>query len=402
MDEQATVPEKRRFRLTKFRVFLLLFCAFWLIIYLLSYSQRVCDFMLDHVQPYAAAVISKVTYLIPVPLFELAIIAAVLFGAVLLVMLILLIFLRKKPKYRRAALYAVRTAVVIVITVVGMLQPFENSLQHSSVLGHSDYEAGLHSQEDVKKLWNWFVTNVNQLAGEVRRDENYHFIRPTAEEIRADLAVTRQRVSERYQRFQVDAPDEKTSLFSGWLGSYGIAAYTVTPTMEIVFRDRTEDRNYFASVYAHEFSHFVGYWREDEANFLGFLLCDVSDNPNIRYAGYMDILNYVSSAFNTSYFGTSDEEQWVYDDAYDEYCKDLVDFDNYILFICDRAGNYKPYHKQQGEENVVDEQREYAQVPDAVAQIASDLGEQHFANLKEQLGPHYYDGVAQLIMDELL
>ena len=402
MPEQNGVPKKRRLHLTKYWIFLICFAVFWLIAGLLSLSQTCCDWFLDHIHPYMAAGISKATYLIPVPLYELACFAALLAGVLLVIFLILLIFLRKKPKYRRFTANYVKTLLVIAVAVAGGLFLFDNSLQNSSVLGRQDYTAKEHSQAEVKALWNWFVTNVNELQEQVRRDENHHFIRPTAEEIRADLAVTRKRISGEYQRFQVDAPDEKTSLVSGWLGSYGIAAYTVSPSMEIVCRDRTEDRNYFASVYAHEYSHFVGYWREDEANFLGFLLCYMSDDPNIRYAGFMDIYNYTAQTLNESYFGTKNSDEWDYEDpGYLEYCKDLVDFDS-VLFICDRAGNYKLYHEQQGEENVVDEHREYAELPESLAKVASDLGNQHWESLHVQLGAHYYDGVTQLIMDILL
>lgn len=47
---------------------------------------------------------------------------------------------------------------------------------------------------------------------------------------------------------------------------------------------------------AHELAHQRGIAREDEANFVAFLVCRQSEDPYIRYSGYMSIYEYVISA----------------------------------------------------------------------------------------------------------
>ena len=61
---------------------------------------------------------------------------------------------------------------------------------------------------------------------------------------------------------------------------------------------------------AHEMSHQRGIAREDEANFVAFLVCISSDDPFIRYSGYVNVLREVMSAL-----GRSDK------DLYDVYRK---------------------------------------------------------------------------------
>ena len=39
-----------------------------------------------------------------------------------------------------------------------------------------------------------------------------------------------------------------------------------------------------------------GISREDEANFIAFLVCEASEDPYVRYAGYMNLLQYVMNA----------------------------------------------------------------------------------------------------------
>ena len=47
---------------------------------------------------------------------------------------------------------------------------------------------------------------------------------------------------------------------------------------------------------AHEFAHQRGIAREDEANFVAFLVCMESDDHYIRYSAYLNVYEYVSNA----------------------------------------------------------------------------------------------------------
>ena len=64
---------------------------------------------------------------------------------------------------------------------------------------------------------------------------------------------------------------------------------------------------------AHELAHQRGIAREDEANFVAFLACKESDDPYIRYSGYVNLLEYVLNALYQanvstyySFYGTLD------------------------------------------------------------------------------------------------
>lgn len=51
---------------------------------------------------------------------------------------------------------------------------------------------------------------------------------------------------------------------------------------------------------AHELAHQRGIAREDEANFVAFLVCIESDDPYIRYSAYLNLYEYVLSALRTA------------------------------------------------------------------------------------------------------
>lgn len=51
---------------------------------------------------------------------------------------------------------------------------------------------------------------------------------------------------------------------------------------------------------AHEMAHQRGFAPEEEANFVAFLVCMESDDPYIRYSGYINVFEYVMSALGNA------------------------------------------------------------------------------------------------------
>ena len=51
---------------------------------------------------------------------------------------------------------------------------------------------------------------------------------------------------------------------------------------------------------AHELAHQRGIAKEDEANFVAFIVCMESDDPYIKYSAYLSVLEYVTNAYYTA------------------------------------------------------------------------------------------------------
>jgi hypothetical protein len=51
---------------------------------------------------------------------------------------------------------------------------------------------------------------------------------------------------------------------------------------------------------AHELAHQRGISRENEANFIAFLVCTRADDPYIRYSGYLNMYEYIASALSAT------------------------------------------------------------------------------------------------------
>lgn len=72
---------------------------------------------------------------------------------------------------------------------------------------------------------------------------------------------------------------------------------------------------------AHEFAHQRGIARENEANFIAFLVCIRSEDPYIRYSGYMNMYEYLLSPLRTadptaySYLAVTTDARMLADNA---------------------------------------------------------------------------------------
>ena len=106
----------------------------------------------------------------------------------------------------------------------------------------------------------------------------------------------------------------------------GVYSYfTGEANIDIAFPDYT-----IPFTAAHELAHQRGIAREDEANFIAFLVCTESDDPYIRYSGYLYVYNYVASAlyktdyelYKSAYFSLPEDirlEKIAYSKFFDKY-----------------------------------------------------------------------------------
>ena len=102
----------------------------------------------------------------------------------------------------------------------------------------------------------------------------------------------------------------------------GIYTYfTGEANLNMVFPDYT-----LPFTAAHELAHQRGIAREDEANFIAFLVCIASDDPYIQYSGYLNMFEYVGSALNgadssryQAIFGELDRRIYYEEVSYSEF-----------------------------------------------------------------------------------
>lgn len=93
----------------------------------------------------------------------------------------------------------------------------------------------------------------------------------------------------------------KPIYFSGLLSRLGLSGFYMPFTGEPNFNAAQPDFD-LPFVIAHEKAHQRGFAREDEAEFIAFLVCINSTHPYLRYSGYLNALDVIGA------FGGSDPE----------------------------------------------------------------------------------------------
>ena len=86
----------------------------------------------------------------------------------------------------------------------------------------------------------------------------------------------------------------KPIYFSGLMSRLGLSGFYMPFTGEPNFNAAQPDFD-LPYVIAHEKAHQRGFAREDEANFLAFLVCVNSTHPYVRYSGYLNALKVVGA-----------------------------------------------------------------------------------------------------------
>jgi hypothetical protein len=103
------------------------------------------------------------------------------------------------------------------------------------------------------------------------------------------------KASEKYDFLQTLDSDLKPVMLSELMSYTHITGvysfFTGEANINVAFPDYT-----IPYTAAHELAHQRGIAREDEANFMAFLVCMESDDAYIRYSAYLNLYEYVSNA----------------------------------------------------------------------------------------------------------
>lgn len=357
----------------------LTFCAC-----LLSLSTVWADFYADHIYVFIRELVSPCINPLPFPLGE----VLMYLGAVLIILavllLILLIFLRKKKAYKAFVSVYLRSIIMItmcmlLIYATQWLTPFR-----SSVLGHPDAPDREYTINEMRILYIYVIDHLNEECANVPRNADGNVIYDSKEVTEQKISVAMNGISDEFPRLKGYYPPIKTALCSDVLEWMWIGGYTYPYTMEMTY-NRYTDRLYFPSLYAHESSHHMGYYKEHEANFLSYLACASSDDPILRYSAYYDILLYLDEAYYDSCVASGNEDlYWEDFENYPINAQVIIDVIN-----ASREANELYESEDHPLEDYADEATEISEVGwDTQAEILQEYNYDGVVYLMLQ----YYDG----------
>lgn len=313
-----------------------IFAAVSLIIYITAiFSESFANFFTRYPAAAVRAVLSYITYLLPISLAEILLI--LLIPAVIAVLVIA--YRRYCDTWKSVLIFAVKLISVAAI-IFSLFVWTLGTGYRTTPLGE---RLGLGSEsidkEDITETCVILIGLINGLEDEiVYAEDGFSEMPYSYDEMSKKLMTAYGALTESYDFIPSLYSRVKPVMLSELMTYTHIAGvysyFTGEANINVTFPDYT-----LPYTAAHELAHQRGISREDEANFIAFLVCSESDDPYIRYSGYVSMLEYLLNAhysadqseehadYKALYSTLSDKvrtEQKAYYDFYQKYADNIA------------------------------------------------------------------------------
>ena len=321
-----TYPRDRE-RLPRFALILYSLAGVSLILYIvMTYSTAFSDWFNQTVSAGIRSALSLLTSWIPFSMGE---------AVIMLLPLGLFLVLRLAIRHYCGSWKAAFVYVGILLSIAATLfstftMGFAAGYRGSTLDQKLELDRAPVSAEELYSTAMILVDNINSLTGEIDYGSDSFSIMPyTLSKMNRSLNATYAKTTKEYDFITHVTSRVKPVLFSEVMSYMHITGvysfFTGEANINVNFPDYT-----IPYTAAHEMAHQRGIAREDEANFMAFLVCIRSDDPYIRYCGYLNTYEYVASALYRAdkdlYYRVADrlnqhvvEEMVAYNDFYDKY-----------------------------------------------------------------------------------
>lgn len=217
-------------------------------------------------------------------------------SAPVLIGVVYMICLRKSLRGRRYFIRCIVGLLSVLLLVYSMFVFLFAAGYRGSTL---DTKLGLDRRDvSADELYSTMVIvrdRLNQLADEVIFVEDTGSVRPFSHDETVELCL------ESYDRLAAEYG--LLNNFDSSVKQIVLSDYMTYTHISGVYTFFTGEANlntnypYFVNVFttAHEMAHQRGIARENEANFVAYLVCIVSDDPYMQYSGYLNMYEYLAS-----------------------------------------------------------------------------------------------------------
>lgn len=223
-----------------------------------------------------------------------------------------------------------------------------------------DFTVEKYSKEDLYNLCVYLAEKANETKKEVEyNDEDGIVVIDDFSVVAKDAKKAYENMAEEYPVFRYSTGRAKPVLASKYMSYTDIVGIYIPFTMEANVNVDVAGYNRPADT-CHELAHLHGFMKENEANFISYLVCTNSENKYFQYSGYMMGLIYATNALykeDVALYGKisemiSDEikKDLAYEDA---YWDNIRSSDSYevVSAVSDKVND--TYLKANGQENGV-------------------------------------------------
>ena len=261
------------------------------VIHLISiFSESFADFFNFRIAGFYRLITARLTGIYPGSLGEIITILA----PILAIALVVFIFYHAKKEHFKL-LY--RTLSGVLALLFFLYASFVFTLGTGYHTTELDERLGLNRTElsaaQLKEVSLWLAEKVNEYVNEVDYiDESVSVMPYSFKVMNEKLCDAYKKAAEKYDFIMGYSSVVKPVLSSKFLSKAGMLGmynyYTGETNVNVDYYDYN-----LVFTTAHEMSHQRGISREDEANFMAFLVCLESDDPYINYCGYLSMFEYM-------------------------------------------------------------------------------------------------------------
>ncbi len=285
---------------------------------LLAWNSRAfCDAYVTFVFPIWVNTYARLSGIFPFSVGEYLLYGAVILTADFVIFLIchgvyLIIRLVKKDKCKKtypAFMAIYEKTFLIAASFVFLLMTLNCYILYHVTPFSTRYEltgsGREYTTQDLAILRDYVVEQANALAEEMERDEKGE-LTWDEETLRKQAVLDMQKFGETYPMFAGYYPKPKGLSLSWFYSQQYIMGYYFPFSMEANYNRDMYVSNMPATM-CHELSHLKGNIYEDEANFIGYLACEGSEDAFSRYSAYLSVLPYVNRDFKNAVGADSEE-----------------------------------------------------------------------------------------------
>ena len=270
---------------------LALLCA--VINFIAVFSRSFADFFNLKISPFFRMLLAKVTGVLPFSLAEVLIILSPLLVVLLIVQTVR--FVKKDRERRIRFLFSVFAIIAYIYS--SFVLTFAAAYRGTSLEDKLGLERGKVTKEQLISVSQMLLDELAILSEDIIYDETEDFsVMPYS------FSKLNDKLNDAYSSFseKYDFISKLSSRVKRVMLSEPMTYTHISGVYTFFTGESNVNVNYpdYITPYtmAHEMAHQRGIAREDEANFVAFLVCLESDDAYIRYSAYLNLFDYISSS----------------------------------------------------------------------------------------------------------
>ncbi|MEP6616658.1 MAG: DUF3810 domain-containing protein, partial [Ginsengibacter sp.] len=269
------------------RYFLIVPCAVILLIKIFSLSHALVESMYSSgfFQGFAI-LLRKLTGWIPFSIGDVIYLLAGIWLLLKILKVLILIF--KKRMDRRILLNGIRKMIIILLWIYIVFNIFWGLNYNRRGIAYQLNLSTKYDSSDLKKILVLLLQKVNTTKHDLVIQRSTY---PGDNELYQRAHDCYRRMNQIYPFIDYTPVSVKTSLYSTWGNYLGFTGY-YNPFSGEAQVNHTVPKFIMPYTTCHEIAHQLGYAKEDEANFVGYLAATSSQDTLFQYSTYFDLFLY--------------------------------------------------------------------------------------------------------------